>query len=156
MQDSSNEPFFVVGAVRSGTTVLRLMLGHHPQICRCDEFEYVTSAIAGRSGWPDTAEYVRDLPRHRDFRQSGFRIETSLPFPELARDFLVQRRSADARRLVGATVHNHFDELPRIWPGARYIHLSRDPRDVARSCVDMGWGGNAWSALAIWEQAHGA
>ena len=68
----NRSPFFVVGAVRSGTTLLRLMLGHHPKICRCDEFEYVATAISGRSDWPDVKTYVAQLPWHRDFREAGF------------------------------------------------------------------------------------
>lgn len=150
------EPFFLVGAVRSGTTVLRLLLGHHPQICRCEEFEYVTPAIAGKHGWPDVDSYRRELPHLRDFRATGYRADPKLDFPSLARDFLKQLQAEDGRRIVGATVHNHFEELPRIWPTARYIYLERDPRDVARSCVQMGWAGNAWCGAAIWQNAHDA
>ena len=149
-------PFFLVGSVRSGTTVLRLMLGHHPRICRCDELEYVASAIAGRADWPDVAEYVRNLPRHRDFRQSGFVPDPSMSFPEMVQDFFTQLREADDREIVGATVHNHFDELTRLWPNAKFIHLDRDPRDVARSCVAMGWAGNAWAGIGIWIAADDA
>lgn len=143
-------PFFLVGAVRSGTTLLRLMLGHHPQICRCEEFEYVAYAIDGRPDWPDVPAYIGDLARRRDYRSSGFRANPALPFPDLARDLLDQCQRADGRPLIGATVHNHFDELLRIWPDAKFIHLGRDPRDVARSCVEMGWYGNAWAAVDTW------
>ena len=66
------QPFFLVGSIRSGTTLLRLMLGHHSKICRCHEMEYVASAIVGREEWPDVHSYARDLPRHYDFRNSGF------------------------------------------------------------------------------------
>lgn len=149
-------PFFIVGCVRSGTTVLRLMLGHHPNICRCDELEYVATAIAGESDWPDVAEYVRQLPLRYDYRQSGFVAQASMTFPELVRDFLVQLRVADGRDVVGATVHNHFDELVRIWPDAKFIHLDRDPRDVARSCVAIGWAGNAWAGTEAWITADDA
>jgi hypothetical protein len=153
MPTDSTEPFFLVGAVRSGTTVLRLALGHHPQICRCDEFEYVAPALTGQANWPDVASYVRTLPHHRDFRESGYRANASLSFPALAHSFFAQRRALDGRPLVGATVHNDFDQLTRLWPEAKFIHLERDPRDVARSCVQMGWAGNAWRAVEIWERA---
>lgn len=150
------QPFFVVGAVRSGTTLLRLLLGHHPRICRCNEVEYIASAIAGRDEWPDVRDYVRGLPQHYDFRTSGFVPDPSLTFPDLARDLFTQLRAVDGRDLAGATVHNNFDELTRIWPEARFIHLARDPRDVARSCVVMGWAGNAWAGAGIWLAAHAA
>ncbi|MDA0667092.1 MAG: sulfotransferase [Planctomycetota bacterium] len=36
------EPFFIIGAERSGTTLLRLMLDHHPQIrCRFESDFFV-------------------------------------------------------------------------------------------------------------------
>jgi len=144
-------PFFLVGAIRSGTTLLRIMLGHHSRICRCHEMEYVASAIVGRKEWPDAHSYARDLPQHYDFHSSGFVANASLAFPELARDLFAQLRAADGKDVAGATVHNHFDELTRIWPGARFIHLERDPRDVARSCVATGWAaGNVWAASDIW------
>lgn len=41
------KPIFLVGAERSGTTVLRLMLDHHPQIAWCNEFEYVVDSDIG-------------------------------------------------------------------------------------------------------------
>jgi hypothetical protein len=90
------------------------------------------------------------LPRHLGFRASGFALDPSLDFPGLARDFLRQQRARDGRELVGAVVHHHFDELPRIWPRARFIHLLRDPRDVARSWIEMGFAGNAWSGAGGW------
>ncbi len=52
------------------------------------------------------------------------------------------------------TVHRHIDRLPQLWPQARFIHLLRDPRDVARSWVQIGWAGNAWAGAAGWEEAE--
>jgi hypothetical protein len=150
-------PFFLVGSIRSGTTLLRLMLGHHSRICRCHEMEYVASAIAGREDWPEVPSYARDLPQRYDFRAGGFVADPSLAFPDLARDLFAQLRAADGKEVAGATVHNHFDELPRIWPEARFIHLERDPRDIARSCVATGWAaGNVWAAADIWIAADDA
>ena len=151
------QPFFLVGSIRAGTTMLRLMLEHHSKICRCHEMEYVASAIVGREEWPDVHSYARDLPRHYDFRNSGFVANASLTFPDLARDLFAQLRAADGKVVAGAAVHNHFDELTRIWPEARFIHLERDPRDVARSCVATGWAaGNVWAATDIWIAADDA
>src|SRR5690606_19487286 len=32
---------------------------------------------------------------------------------------------------------NHIEDLPKIWPNAKYIHLIRDGRDVACSYIDI-------------------
>jgi hypothetical protein len=153
---TSDSPFFVVGAQRSGTTLLRLMLMHHPAICSCLELEFVAPAIAGRPDFPDGEAYRRFLAPRFDYRSSGLAAEPGLDFVETARGFLRQLQAAEGKPVVGATVHHHFDELPRVWPHARYVHLVRDPRDVARSCVEMGWGGNAWAGAQIWLDARTA
>ncbi len=38
----------------------------------------------------------------------------------------------------------------RIWPDARFIHIVRDGRDVARSCMGMNWAGNVWTGIDRW------
>jgi hypothetical protein len=51
-------------------------------------------------------------------------------------------------------VHRHYDRLLRLWPEARFIHLVRDPRDVASSCIGMGWAGNVWTGVTRWIEAE--
>ena len=54
--------------------------------------------------------------------------------------------------MVGASVHRHFDRLRHLFPGARYVHIVRDPRDVARSWIDFGWQGNGWACGRAWAE----
>lgn len=143
-------PVFLVGAERSGTTVLRLMLDHHPRIAFSSEFEYAVDLVPEAEGWPDLEGFGHHLARSRVFRDHGYRIDPSLSYPELVDDFLRQKRGRDGATHVGATVHRNFDRLGRIWPDARYVHIVRDPRDVARSCIGMGWAGNVWTGSAEW------
>jgi len=55
-------------------------------------------------------------------------------------------------------VHDRFSELLRWWPNAKFIFLTRDPRDVARSVIRMGWAGNGWHGSDRWvtavDEAH--
>lgn len=149
-----SEPFFLVGPVRSGTTLLRLMLGHHPEICRCEEMDFVTPFLAHRPDGVPIDEYLHELSVDRGFGLSGYEIDSRLNFMDLAQSFLEQRQRVDGRRLVGATVHHHFSLLPKIWSNARFVLVNRDPRDVTRSCMAMGWGGTAWHAARIWCDAQ--
>ena len=148
--------FFLVGSVRSGTTLLRLLLGHHPSICACEEMEYVAETVARHGTSPDMVAYRHALRLDRGFQATGFDIDDSMSFTELADSFMRQRWERDGRPVVGATVHNHFDALVRLWPDAKYIFLHRDPRDVARSCVQMGWVGTPWHGARFWVDAQEA
>jgi hypothetical protein len=147
-------PIFLVGAERSGTTVLRLMLNCHPQITWCNEFEYTVDQMTERDSWPNLSKYYDWLEIHRVFQDTGFVIDRCLNYPQLVNSFLVQRREREEKSIVGATVHRHFDKLLRIWPDARFIHLIRDGRDVARSCIGMGWAGNVWTGSQRWLEAE--
>ena len=40
---------------------------------------------------------------------------------------------------ISLNVHRNADRAIRIFPQARFIHLLRDPRDVALSAIGMGW-----------------
>ncbi|MEQ9237509.1 sulfotransferase family protein [Coleofasciculus sp. E2-BRE-01] len=124
-----DKPIFLVGAERSGTTVLRLMLDHHPQIAWCYEFEYVVDQISDNGDFPQLEAYYEWLETHRIFQSTGFEIDRSLSYPQLANSFLCQRcqrLDRTGKPLVGATVHRHFDRLLQIWPNARFIHVPYD------------------------------
>ncbi len=147
-------PIFLVGAERSGTTVLRLMLASHPQLAWCNEFEYAVDLVDEDGTPPPLEEYYEWLETHRVFRATEFEIDRDLTYPQLVNSFLSQKRSRENKPLVGGTVHRHFDRLLGIWPDARFIHLIRDGRDVARSCIGMGWAGNVWTGVGRWLDAE--
>jgi hypothetical protein len=129
------------------------MLNYHPEITWCNEFEYAVDKLEGNQ-WPKLDAYYDWLETHRIFQDSKFEIDTNLSYPELANSFLHQRLVRDNKSIVGATVHRHFERLAKIWPEARYIHVVRDGRDVARSCIGMGWSGNVWRGVERWIEAE--
>lgn len=151
---ASDRPLFLVGALRSGTTMARLMLDHHPEICWFGEFDYAFDRVGDDDSLPNLDEYVRWLGTHRIFRSAGFEIDRELDYIALVSSFMSQARCRSGKRLVGATIHRHFRTALRIWPKARMIHIVRDPRDVARSWVNMGWAGSVWLAARGWIDAE--
>lgn len=152
--DRINEPVFLIGAERSGTTLLRLMLDHHPEIAFNLESEYLVSQIAEDGVFPDIGHYADWLRCNRVFRHSRFDIDERLDYAGLVNDFLRQKLERDGKKYVGATVHYQFGKLPLIWPDAKYIYLYRDGRDVANSVVQMGWAGNVFVAADWWLEAE--
>jgi hypothetical protein len=146
-------PCFLVGSVRSGTTLLRLMLDHHPELAFFSEFEFSVELIEGED-WPSLETYRDYLETNRNFLDSGFEVDPRLDYPGLVRSFLEQKRERDRKPRFGATVHVNFDKLTRIWPDAVFIHILRDPRDVGRSRIDLGWSGNMHTAVSTWIEAE--
>ena len=147
-------PVFLIGAERSGTTLLRLMLDGHPCITWLNEFEYSVDRISELDRWPGMKEYVAYLSTNRIFQATGFKIDETLEYPELIISFLRQKQQRDNKDIIGATCHRHYDRLLRLFPQSRLIYLFRDPRDVARSNIGMGWAGNVWTGVNQWIEAE--
>jgi hypothetical protein len=103
---------------------------------------------------PEMEMYHEWLETHRIFQACNFEIDPSLDYPQLVNSFLAQHSSHTQKEIVGATVHRYFDRLLLIWSNARFIHIVRDARDVARSCVGMGWAGNVWAGVERWIEAE--
>jgi hypothetical protein len=144
-------PIMLVGAERSGTTLLRLLLDHHPKIAFQREFEFAVDLLGPDGQRPGDREFQQWLRENFVFQGSGFTIDESLEYRDLLNDFLHQKQGDKA--LIGATIHRHYQRIPFLWPKARFIHLLRDGRDVARSCIGMGWAGNVYAGADEWIEA---
>ena len=47
-------------------------------------------------------------------------------------------------------LHRGLDRLLDLYPEARIVHMLRDPRDVARSSIGMGWAGHVYFGVDHW------
>jgi len=154
MEPKITSPIFLVGSERSGTTLLRLMLDHHPDIAFNLESEYMVNKIGADNQFPNIDEYQDFLENDRVFNRSNFKIDSKLDYKALLNSFLNQKLKRDNKKIVGATVHYNFLKLLNIWPNAKFIYLYRDGRDVANSVIQMGWAGNTYVAANWWINAE--
>ena len=148
------EPVFLVASERSGTTLMRLMLDGHPDLTWCHEFSYAVDLVSEDGSPPDLGQYYDYLDIDRVFQSTGYSVDETLGYHDLVNTFLQQRVDARGGTIVGANVHRASHRLPRLWPNARYIHLVRDPRDVAASIMEQGWFGSYWHATDHWHRAE--
>src|SRR6185437_9619269 len=121
------QPIFIIGMPRSGTTLLDRLLGANP-------------AVASTGELRDFGQQMRWMTDHCGVLAPDERVLECLPtldFPELGRRYLAQTqwRARDRRYFI--------DKLPANWvvaglihkalPGARIVHMIRDPMDVCFS-----------------------
>ncbi|HET6566635.1 MAG TPA: sulfotransferase [Rhodothermales bacterium] len=167
-------PVFIVGASRSGTTLLRLMLNAHSHLALPQELKYFNSFP--HLDWPNwrrpqlREEQYRRFVRH--FLERRQHIFDSVGIRDLDRQIL-DSHSRDLRepyrvaveawashfgkqRWGEKTPHNlyYVDILHDMFPNARFIQIVRDPRAVVASMNNSVYfpGDTAFNALN-WLQA---
>jgi hypothetical protein len=156
MADRTPSPVFVVGSYRSGTSIFCWCLGQHPNIVNLPETNWLArlgldldnlyrlGTVNGGFSHLSQAGLSRD-----DFyRLFGEGVDhlvqatnpTLIEWTERkVNGELHRRRSPDdpKRRWADATPENshYIYPLSKLFPSARFIHLLRNPHDVARSLM---------------------
>jgi len=113
------DPIFIIGAARSGTTMLGEILEHHPDVAYWLEPKYIW-----RYG---NAAAVNDIRRASE---ANDRIKRYI-----RKRFARFVKKKGAIRFVEKTPSNVFriPFIDAVFPEARYIHILRDGRDVILS-----------------------
>jgi len=139
---------FICGALRSGTTLLRLMIEGNPALSNPGEMDFLFEAPPRNNGAFDMNAYEAEVSRNRVFVGLNLKFSSGLGYEDQVRDFIRQLRKPGKRLTIN--IHRHFDRVPSIFPEARYVHLLRDPRDAAKSAIGMGWAGNVYHGVDHW------
>lgn len=135
-----DEPyFFVLGAPKSGTTWVQKALDAHPELLCRGEGKFMIF----RRELAKAASYYSDyLTGHqmKVFGEEFFPTMSRPQFDRLHRIFMEQRLLGDGAppgvRRVGNKDPEHGMVMPELtghFPDAAYIHVIRDPRDLAVS-----------------------
>ncbi len=159
---------FVLGAPRSGTTLLRAMLNRHSRVGLCDEtffFYWVAQRERVFGDLADPRRRARAIDRFVATRRiERLRLdraalqaclqEEATSYPAFFASLLRFYARAQGKTIGGEKTPQHAlhaATLRRWYPDARLIHLIRDPRDVAASLKRMPWGsGSALSDATLW------
>ncbi len=144
-----DSPIIIVGPLRSGTSMLRLLLGRNSLVNAFGEFEFSVSSAVG-DHWADIEEYKKFLSTDRQALSYKLSVRENVDYEGVVHSFLDQLYDRSPNKFLCTSVHSRVDLLPKLWPQAKFIHLLRDPRDVARSCIAMGWVGNTYYGADYW------
>ncbi len=148
-------PFFLLGAQRSGTTMLRLMLNGHPRIAVPHETAFITVFQNKSSEYGDLADrrnatrLLDDIASHHLVVRGGHikdkeailshRIRS---FSDLVRAIMGEYARAEGKNRWGDKTPFYTEDIDVLWnlfPGCQFIHLIRDGRDVALSQTGISW-----------------
>lgn len=144
---TSKAPVFVGGMFKSGTSLLRAMLGQHKTIASGLEtywFEMDIAAGKGRGGEPLDDQLARLATYYRLDLDQVRAMTRACPDAETFLDrFMTAAAKAQSKpRWLEKTPGNiaQADRIVRRWPGARIVHIVRDPRDIYGSlCESKKW-----------------
>jgi hypothetical protein len=164
-------PIFVVGAGRSGTTLLRLMLNEHPCISIPSESHFVVPLVLefGPTAQlsDETLARAVDLVAasvewQRDFGHSLDELRAFVGTQPMSLAAFIDRVfrlevGPDAVRWGDKTPANlhYVDQLLECFPDAQVIAIVRDPRDVYLSLAPLGWFGDTTWAIGRYLARNG-
>lgn len=163
-------PFFIVGSGRCGSTLLRLILAGHSRIQIPPETWFIGDLVRELPLWgPISAAQV---DRAVDIMTGHFRWpDMQIPAEEFRRSAsaLAAPRLVDVINLVyqhhlrvhgkqrfGDKTPPYFEIIPELsvlYPGAKFIHLIRDGRDVAISFIENEYSERYYQRRFDWRRA---
>jgi hypothetical protein len=146
-------PVFIVGAPRSGTTLMAVLLDRHSKIAIGPETQFFTEFIP--QNWtgktPETHEQLVDsalaFKRIADFNFDREQLlnhfrNYELTLPNLLRSIIEVHAIRTSKWRPGEKSPHHLQHIPIIlhhFPDAKVICVLRDGRDVVRSLLDTPW-----------------
>jgi len=167
---SDNTPFFVLGAARSGTTMLRLMLNRHSRLAIPFESHFLRQIFVELPS--DRPLEAQEADRMADLVTGEKNFRTWHLDANRVRQELVRLAPSTLALLVDALFRMEIAEsgkprwgdktplyyacwrqLMGLFSGSKLVHIIRDGRDVSRSLEKVGWHGpTGYHRARYWQQ----
>ena len=121
--DPTEQPVFIVGMLRSGTTLVEQIAASHPKVIGKGEMDLIR-VLCGDDGNGDSGS---------DNAEADEKDLTSQASEFLAR---MRDQAEDAVRIIDKTPFNflYLGRIQLMFPGARVVHCRRDALDTGLSC----------------------
>jgi hypothetical protein len=130
-------PIFIVGVPRSGTTLLRVLLDSHSQILALPETPWVSGAYGGPLSLRQLLLDLADGPYGVGRNVAGISradiLAAGTNFLEQLLEPALKNRGKSVVAFKTPSDIPHLEFMTALLPQARYIHITRDGRDVAMS-----------------------
>jgi hypothetical protein len=129
------DPVFIIGSPRSGTTVLGQALAEHSVLWTSGE-SYMLFHLF-KEAWAERAfDRSMEVPGPRWLRVEGVDKQEYLAYLGMGLNALYTSRSGGLRWLDHTPLYTYVaNTLADLFPGARFIHILRDGREVVNSMV---------------------
>ncbi|HEX2069709.1 MAG TPA: sulfotransferase [Actinomycetota bacterium] len=144
-----NPYVFAGGCPRSGTTLLRQMLHHHPSLAIANDSYFIPKCLSKEAGDTNprlTLELVECVLDHPRFNRLGLpssvvdrAAQGAGTYVEFVSRLYTEFAIAHGKRLAGEKTPDYIRRirlLHALFPWARFLHVIRDGRDVALSVLD--------------------
>ncbi len=121
-----SSPVFLLSGIRSGSTLLRCILDTNPEICAPIELHLGYLSVSPRSEF---------LEQSLGALGADAALLRAMLWDRVYYELL---RASGKRVLVDKSPSNLWvwEDLPAIWPEAKYVFLRRDPAAMVRSIVE--------------------
>jgi GT2 family glycosyltransferase len=129
------DPVFIIGSPRSGTTVLANSLGEHSELWTGGE-SYFLFFLFDNDHVGRAFDRAMEIPGPRWLRVEDISRNEFLSYIGLGINAMITDHSEGRRWIDHTPLYTLVaDTLAKAFPGARFIHILRDGRDVVHSML---------------------
>ncbi|MDO5704844.1 MAG: sulfotransferase [Paracoccus sp. (in: a-proteobacteria)] len=145
-------PVIFYGALRSGTTMLRLVMNMNPALSCPGETDFLFDHLRqADDGW----RLDRDaLAQDRIFNARRIPMPDNPHGRQAVAELIAALGAEKPQGRLILVLHRGLERALEFLPDSPIVHIVRDPRDVAPSSVRMGWAGDVYHAVTHWKNTE--